>query len=102
MGAGHCQWGGLNNRNICNMSVGLTAAPGGSVTHTMTDGRKARKYIRMCHLCSAMESISFAGVSIILVGKSPLTIAEKDLGRLRWSQRVIAEISLESKLRLLN
>ncbi len=58
MGAGHCQWGGLTDQNICNIHggahlasnpilmpkmkpVGPRAAAGGSVT----DGRKARKYI---------------------------------------------------------
>ncbi len=52
MGASHCQLGGLTNRNICNiyakiMSVGPTAAAGESMTHPMTDRRKARKYIRI-------------------------------------------------------
>ncbi len=41
MGAGHCQWGGFTDRNVCN--IGPLAAAGQRVT----DGRKARKYIRI-------------------------------------------------------
>ncbi len=52
MGAGHCQWGGVADQNICDVHgdrhpmlkirpIGPTAAAGVSVTY----GRKARKYI---------------------------------------------------------
>ncbi len=44
MGAGHCQWVGLTNRNIC-MSVGPTAAAGEAVADAKTEGQKVRKYI---------------------------------------------------------
>ncbi len=47
MGAGHCQWGGFTDRNVCNIPklrpLGPLAAEGERVTH----GRKARKYIMM-------------------------------------------------------
>ncbi len=33
IGADHCQWGGLTNRNICNIH-------GEAVTDAMTEGRK--------------------------------------------------------------
>ncbi len=47
MGAGYCQWGGLTDRNVCNipkiMPIGQSAAAG----EAKTNGRKARKYIRI-------------------------------------------------------
>ncbi len=57
MGAGHCQWGGFTDRNVCNIHgeeirpLGSLPASGGRVTHGRKEGwkegRKARKYIRM-------------------------------------------------------
>ncbi len=59
MGAGHCQWCGLADRNILwrarltlpfmpkFLSVGPLAVAGGAVT----DGRKARKYIMIFEFC---------------------------------------------------
>ncbi len=57
MGAGYCQWGGITNRNICNiygdahipkiMPTGPSAAAGEVETYVRKEGRKARKYIRM-------------------------------------------------------
>ncbi len=36
MGAGYCQWGGLTDRNGCG-------------SRARKEGRKARKYIRICN-----------------------------------------------------
>ena len=51
IGAGHCQWGGCTDRNVCNIHggahllmpkikpIGPTAAAGGRVTHGRKEGK---------------------------------------------------------------
>ncbi len=53
MGAGHCQWGGFTDQNVCNIQrERVLRTPG------RKEGRKARKYIMMmilqkvCHFSS--------------------------------------------------
>ena len=66
IGAGHCQWGGLTDRNICNTHGGEHLASrywkSGPWAHWLqregalhTPGRKARKYIMM--ICQKLWSI---------------------------------------------
>ncbi len=40
MGAGHCQWGGFTDRNVCNIwPLGSLAAAGECVTHGRKEGK---------------------------------------------------------------
>ncbi len=43
MGAGHCQWGGFADRNVCNIPIFRSLGPVAAAGDRVTDGRKEGK-----------------------------------------------------------